>query len=265
MNRTTEHDESSTTIELRPKRKFLSPNPLCRILGLYALCIFTSGEIHAQTKVSGTLVNQTWTSNNSPYLVVGNINVAGLAILPGVTVQFSSNYTFEVDGTLQASGSAAQPIIFTGTNGGWQGIYFNYASPTCTLVECIIANSVNSGIRIETSTPLISSCVISNNSAACSGGGIWSDSPLALNECTIISNNVSCVNSYGAGIYSTAPLILTDCTIAGNAINAYCRVVFKTGNFCSYQNRTPSFLTIGEKDCGFCVFLWRREENGMMA
>ena len=69
--------------------------------------------------------NQTWTSNNSPYIVVGDINVAGLTILPGVTVQFASNYAFEVDGTLQALGAVGLPIVFTGTNGGWQGLYFN--------------------------------------------------------------------------------------------------------------------------------------------
>jgi hypothetical protein len=192
-------------------------NPVS-LLSLLILCLQCS-SVRA-TDVSGLIVNQTWTSNNSPYIVVGDINVAGLTILPGVTVLLASNYTFEVDGTLQALGASGLPILFTATNGAWQGLYFNYASPACVLVECIIANSFNSGLRIESCTPSISACIISNNSASCSGGGIWSDSPLALSECTIISNNVSCVNSSGAGIYSTAPLNMTDCTVSGNVINA---------------------------------------------
>jgi hypothetical protein len=187
-----------------------------------ATCVATNSVVG--TPVSGTIVNQIWTSNSSPYVVFGDINVADLTILPGVTVLFASNYTFEVDGTLQALGALGEPVLFTATNAGWQGLFFNYASPGCALVNCIIANSVNSGLRIESTTPSISACIISNNAASCSGlggGGIWSDSPLALKECTIISNTVSCSRSYGAGIYSTAPLNLTDCTVSGNVINAY--------------------------------------------
>jgi hypothetical protein len=198
----------------------LQANSLCKILWLFCLCIFYSDELQAQTDVSGTIVNQTWTSNNSPYIVTGDTNVAGLTILPGVTVLFASNYSFEVDGTLQALGAPGLPILFTSTNAGWQGLYFNYASSTSVLSECVIANSINSGMRVETCTPSILACVISNNSASCSGGGIWSDSPLTLSECIIVSNKVSCVKSYGAGIYSTAPLDLIDCTVSDNVINA---------------------------------------------
>jgi len=80
--------------------------------------------------VSGTIVNQTWTSNNSPYRVVGNILVAGLKIESGVTVLCQVNYVFEVAGKLNAIGISDMPHIFTQTNnGGWQGIYFNFSSP----------------------------------------------------------------------------------------------------------------------------------------
>ena len=37
---------------------------------------FTLTVTQASTTVSGAIVNQTWTSNNSPYIVVGDINVA---------------------------------------------------------------------------------------------------------------------------------------------------------------------------------------------
>src|SRR6058998_1932365 len=84
------------------------------------------GQALADTFVSGTIAGQTWTKANSPYRVVGNIQVAVLTINPGVTVYFESNYVFEVDGFLTAVGSELEPIVFTRTNGvGWQGIYFN--------------------------------------------------------------------------------------------------------------------------------------------
>jgi hypothetical protein len=210
-------------------RKLKSGNSALRIsfptrfvaLGIGILVGFAS-VAGAQTQVSGTIVNGNWTSNNSPYIVVGNINVAGLTIGPGVTVSFATNYSFEVDGVITALGTPNSPIVFMGTNGGWQGIYFNYSSPGSILNCCIISNSVNSGIHIVSSDPSISGCTISGNS----GGGIMTDTGLSLNNCNIINNAVSInaasgVNLYGAGIYSTAPLILTGCTISGNSLKAY--------------------------------------------
>src|SRR5258708_38262256 len=79
------------------------------------LCALTASNNVLATDVSGTIVNQTWTSNNSPYRVVGDILVAGLTINPGVTVVFTTNYAFEVDGVLQARGTPNAPIIFMGT------------------------------------------------------------------------------------------------------------------------------------------------------
>ncbi len=215
---------------------FLRLNSLWKVIWLCALCIFAPGELHAQTDVSGTIVNQTWTSNNSPYIVVGDINVAGLTILPGVTVQFASNYAFEVDGVLQAQGTPNNQIIFTGTNGGWQGIYFNYSNPGCILACCVISNSINSGITIDDSNPTINSCTIVSNTQLNNpyGGGIQaniSSGDLTINDC-IISNNSTIIDpgfspyndSGGAGIYVSmstgSSLEMTGCIVISNAANA---------------------------------------------
>src|ERR1035437_4291754 len=170
--------------------------------------------------VSGTIVNQTWTTNCSPYRVVGNILVADLTINPGVTVLFTNNYTFEVAGRLKANGTATAPIVFMGTNGGWQGIYFNQASPGSVLNNCVISNSVNSGIRVYNTSLNINNCLIANNSNPVSGGGI--NANLATNyvlnlEGCVISVNVAnpsgaVEESQGGGVYVSGNAILQHCT-----------------------------------------------------
>jgi hypothetical protein len=214
----------------------LSLVPIGGLLLLTGLCSVGLGS-----DVSGTIVNQVWTSNNSPYRVVGDIQVAGLAIQPGVIVLMSGNYVFEVAGTLKAIGTPTSPILFTTANGGWQGLFFNSAQPGCELAHCIIEKSVNTGIRIVSSTPVISDCVIRSNtitmqgegdilSLEANGGGIKTDSPLVLDNCVIQNNSVvasvgaedATAITKGGGIYSTAPLTLFNCTVSSNSLSARC-------------------------------------------
>ncbi|HEM48908.1 MAG TPA: hypothetical protein ENO27_01730, partial [Caldithrix sp.] len=78
--------------------------------------------------VSGTIDGETWTAENSPYNVVGNITVLDLIIEPGVEVLFNGNFSFFVNGTLNATGSQVDSIFFkpaAGNSIGWQGIVFN--------------------------------------------------------------------------------------------------------------------------------------------
>ncbi len=153
---------------------------------------------------------------------MGDIQVSALTIKPGVTVLFDSNYVFEVAGTLQAVGKSDAPILFTATNGGWQGIYFNYSSPGSEMAYCIVSNSVNSGIRILNSTPYFENCVVANNYAASGGGGIWADiaeGDLTLRSCTI-ANNQSGTDARGIfAAMHTNRLVLEYCTIWGNLAN----------------------------------------------
>lgn len=185
---------------------------------------------------SGPIVEQSWTSNNSPYIVTGDVNVAGLKISPGVTVQCASNYSFEVDGVLRALGAPGSPIVFCGTNGGWQGIYFNNSAPGSILNCCIVSNSINSGLRIVNSNPTIDGCSIVGNSSGTSvyGGGIYasiSSGPLAIVDSTIANNSAN-INpaanpynaSYGGGVYAVmgtnASLQMIGCILNSNQANA---------------------------------------------
>jgi hypothetical protein len=56
-----------------------------------------------------------WVKENSPYVVDGTTVVPGvtLTINPGVVVKFSNGGFFKINGKLMASGTSAEPIIFT--------------------------------------------------------------------------------------------------------------------------------------------------------
>ena len=212
------------------KNKLITRNLMLLIMLLFTLMTSYNG---LAKDVSGT-VSGTWTTNNSPYRVTNNIQVAVLTINPGVTVVFAGNYVFQVAGVLKANGTPTAPIVFMGTNGGWQGIYFNNSSPGSVLAYCTVSNSVNSGIRIINSSPAIKSCFITSNSSGSSiyGGGIYVNNAsvnLTITD-TTIANNKSNINpafnpynvSYGGGIYAimnTNTLEMSGCVVTNNISN----------------------------------------------
>jgi|GEM_PF-1775046 len=83
-----------------------------------------------KTEVKGILSGDSlhWTEESSPYLVNGNIVVPvgqTLLIDPGVDIQIEGSYSIQVEGTIQAIGTANNNINFFGTGYGidnWDGI-----------------------------------------------------------------------------------------------------------------------------------------------
>jgi len=63
-------------------------------------------------------------------------------------------------------------------------------------------------------------CVVSGNSSAASGGGVWTSGTLTLNNCIIISNRVSnSSGAYGGGVSVGGTLTLNGCAIVGNSLS----------------------------------------------
>lgn len=118
-------------------------NRVARLIPILALALFFAVifNSHAHSTPSSTIVcssintNTTWTAAQSPYEICNTAGIAvqtgiTLTIEPGVTVIFDgSAYQFTVQGTLNALGTADQPITMTATSatpGSWRGIAVDY-------------------------------------------------------------------------------------------------------------------------------------------
>jgi len=129
----------------------------------------------------------TWTKENSPYNVIGEIRVppgSTLVIEPGILVDFKGHYKFIVDSlaTLLAIGTETDSIYFTTDNPGtgWHGIRFRYAARNSRLSYCRLeygkalgeGEDGNGGvIHTHYSNPTISHNMISHNDSPDGHGG----------------------------------------------------------------------------------------------
>lgn len=188
------------------------------------------------TDVEGD-VWSTWTKENSPYNVIGEVRVppeSTLVIEPGVLVDFQGHYKFIVDSlaTLLAVGTETDSIFFTCdtlTNPDrWHGIRFIYANPSCHISYCRLESGKATGswpdpdanggaIYCYYSSPTISHNTISGNSAEYGGGGIYCEP----GSRSMISNNTITGNSAkysGGGIYcSDSRPTISNNTISRNS------------------------------------------------
>ena len=140
------------------------------------------------------------------YHVVGDISVeqgASLTIEPGVTMLFDGEYSFDINGYLHAVGTETDSIKFmpSEVDVPWGGIDCNdSASDDSEMGYCLITGSNSSGIFCDNSSPAITNCTISGNTAGELGGGILcleSSSP-SITNCTV-SDNTAIIS--GGGIY----------------------------------------------------------------
>lgn len=97
----------------------------------------TNGPVN----VSGVIgEDTTWSQENSPYIVTGNILVPSgivLTIEPGVIVKFNEDLYIKVEGTIKAVGTLSEKIIFESNNSNqnksdWSGIRIRPSSSTST-------------------------------------------------------------------------------------------------------------------------------------
>ncbi len=148
-----------------------------------------------------------------------------------------------------SSGEGTKSVLagFTITNGSATcggGICCESSSPTIT--NCTISNnSANyyggGGIYCcGSSSPTITNCTISNNSANyyCGGGGIYcySSSPTITN-CTISNNSANYCDGGGIYCYGSSSPTITNCTISNNSANYY-----GGGGIGCYSSSSPTIV-----------------------
>jgi len=198
---------------------------------LWAVLLFPSAAIYADTIIPPGPVSGTWTETGSPYLIQGEITISSdstLIIEPGVDVIFQGHYKFIVHGYLEALGTASDSILFTATNPdtGWHGIRFIDASDSSQLRFCSVEygkasgpwnhpDSYGGGIFCTNSNPVFLHCVFQYNQAQQKGGAIYcQQSNPMISYCTIGWNDAV---SLGGGLFlETSNATILNCAIRQN-------------------------------------------------
>jgi parallel beta-helix repeat protein len=181
------------------------------------------------TGIPGGYVSGTWTLAGSPYRVTGDITVGSgstLTIEPGVVVEFLNFSFLLVNGFLEAVGTEADSILFTGEY--WMGLDFSDAPDSSHLTYCIVQNvedfssPLYGGITCMNCNPVISHCRISNNEGSSelwgAGGIVLYNSNADISWCNISSNTIAYgFTGTGGGIKirDSHPTI-TGCNISDN-------------------------------------------------
>lgn len=208
------HCASTRTIverfdRLRHARLRSSPKNSALVI---ALVVFASSCFHtpliAKTNVAGVISGDaTWSSENSPYIVTQNVEVANRATLtiePGVEVRFA-RFSLIVRGRIVARGNGDLPIRFTSNEktpkpGDWLFLQLMPESAPakfgeggtfvggCVLEHCVV--EYGAGLNLVGASPWIARCTIQHNyseegGAIFSGGGspMIQQNKIAYNRC----------------------------------------------------------------------------------
>lgn len=236
-----------------------------RICALLILLLAVLGPARADTILTGGLVvNQTWTPAGSPYVVQGDLIVpqfASLTIEPGTVVRFDGGdlqisgididrTELTIQGTLNAAGTGAQPILFEANGGSspstWYGIVVSGIAANAFIQHVQIRHAVRGirsqapgsvlqltqgvlsdnevGLHIEAGTPTIDNIILRNQT----GDGVWisGNASPSLSNCLIHSNAQSGVNIDMAS--GTSAPGIHQCTIHANG-NRGVRVAASSG------------------------------------
>jgi hypothetical protein len=220
--------------------------------GLVRYVILRGWAWEGGTQVAAGAVSGTWSLDQSPYFVVGDIQVpegGELVIEPGVKVFFLGPYGLTIgwDARLTARGNAVQPIELTAWNKdtGWAGLRFIASGADDVLSHCSISytkkgaalmperNSTpdepdtgnapqdlrGGAIYCHTSSPTIESCKITNNLGDIAGA-IYSYGGFPTVANTLIANNTSLAGSPRCGGVcgnAAGSIRLRNCTVVHNS------------------------------------------------
>ncbi len=133
--------------------------------------------VHAATPVGADITaSTTWRLADAPYVVSGDVAVAGnavLAIEPGVEVRFEDGASLRVErGTLSAQGTSAQPIVFTSIHddgqgtpapGDWGALTFLRDTHDASTMLSHVRVRYGQGIVVEGASPTFNNVRIENS------------------------------------------------------------------------------------------------------
>ena len=199
---------------------------LTAIILLVGICFFLPLVSFAVTLVDTDIAaDTTWTKAGSPYEVTFGIFVhegVTLTIDPGVVVRFRQAEWLWVNGTIRAVGTAAEPIVFTGTGaspGWWQALAIEGTGPnilTGSVLDYVTienGGSYGGGLYIFNAAPVVRHSIIKNNLYDGVYGGATASANIA--DTVFQHNQGNAVNFIDAG----APFTLVRLTATGNGFN----------------------------------------------
>jgi len=150
-----------------------------------------------ETPICGVLsANTHWTVAASPYHATCSVEVADgvtLIVDPGVTVRFDAETELAIRGSLQAAGTAEQPVTFTSAApspapGDWKRIWFTGGHDQSALTFALVeyAGQYSSGsLHAEAGSLTITQSTVQHGA----GAGVVASTSLAVND-SEISNNL---------------------------------------------------------------------------
>lgn len=192
--------------------------------------------VRAQTHVSGTIDSDThWTLAGSPYIVDANLAVTGLAqptlnIEAGVEVRFTagtnldigSNVNSSYKGRIIASGTDAQPILFTSdgaqTPGAWDRLFFRTYVLSGSLFEhCEFAygGASTAMVQVRGGQPVFRNCLF-RDAVGKAIEPYADNSTFQLDSCEFTACGDAPISTHP----ELVPFIGPDQLIHGNAVNA---------------------------------------------
>jgi hypothetical protein len=165
--------------------------------------------------------NVNW-NNKLPYVIIRGIQIdtnATLSISAGTKIFLHADAPFLVDGTLKATGTKEEPVIFSGDRldpdyknlpASWPGLFFRNTSENNSLKHTIIKNAYQGIIAQDLSTTtspkiIISQCILDNIYDA----GILGINSNIYADNSLISNCGSNIQLQAGGDYR-----FINCTIA---------------------------------------------------
>ena len=179
------------------------------------------------TIVQGTLVtgiisaNTTWTAANSPYIISGTVQIAAAAVLtiqPGVVVEYASDGTIQLAGSLVAQGTAVSGITFMNEPG-----VTSTGGPALNYIKGDLSASSFGYVTFQTSSIAITVAPATTNTLQIANATITSEIDLQANTqsqgITIAASTITGARLYVGYPYS-GKMMINNSTLTNDNIYA---------------------------------------------